>query len=116
VALNKRPHPIYVRYQQRCALKFTLPFEFDRNMADRNETLRNAEDARVALHFLIPGCGESLRIKGQASISTAKTLTDHAKLGGWPRPFLAQSLALICPVLNSEALAFSLFGEGNGWA
>jgi len=39
-----------------------------------------------------------------------------AKLGGWPRPFLAQSLALICPVLNAEALAFSLFGEGNGWA
>jgi hypothetical protein len=25
----------YARYQQRCALKFTLPFEFDRNMAER---------------------------------------------------------------------------------
>ena len=50
-------------------------------MADRNETLRNAEDARVALHFLIPGCGESLRIKGRASISAAKTLTDHFKIG-----------------------------------
>ena len=23
VALNKRPRPIYARYQQRCALKFT---------------------------------------------------------------------------------------------
>jgi PPOX class probable FMN-dependent enzyme len=49
---------------------------------NRNETLRNiAEDARVALHFLIPGCGESLRIKGRASISAAKTLTDHFKIG-----------------------------------
>ena len=31
---HKRPRPIYARYQQRCALKFTLPFEFDRNMTE----------------------------------------------------------------------------------
>jgi hypothetical protein len=35
VALNKRPGPIYARYQQHFASKFTLPFEFDRNMAER---------------------------------------------------------------------------------
>jgi uncharacterized protein len=37
---------------------------------NRIESLRNIiRDPRVAIHFLIPGCGESLRVKGRATIS-----------------------------------------------
>jgi predicted pyridoxine 5'-phosphate oxidase superfamily flavin-nucleotide-binding protein len=37
--------------------------------------LRNiVSDPRIALHFLIPGCGETLRIKGRATISADPSL------------------------------------------
>jgi len=51
----------------------------DRPGNNRIETLRNlVEDPRIALHFLVPGCDETLRIKGRARISV-----DPALLAGF---------------------------------
>ena len=37
---------------------------------NRIESLRNiVRDPRIALHFLVPGCGDTLRVKGTAAIS-----------------------------------------------
>ncbi|HMF25931.1 MAG TPA: MSMEG_1061 family FMN-dependent PPOX-type flavoprotein [Pseudolabrys sp.] len=48
----------------------------NRDGNNRIESLRNIVcDPRVAIHFLVPGCGESLRVKGRASISTDPALT-----------------------------------------
>ncbi len=43
---------------------------------NRIETLHNlVRDPRIALHFVIPGCGETLRVKGTAVISADPELT-----------------------------------------
>src|SRR6516164_3292817 len=43
----------------------------DRRGNNRIDSLRNIlDDPRVALLFLIPGCGETLRVNGRAAIST----------------------------------------------
>ena len=48
----------------------------NRNGNNRIDSLRNiVRDPRVALHFLVPGCGESLRVKGRAAISADPALT-----------------------------------------
>jgi hypothetical protein len=48
----------------------------DRRGNNRIDTLRNIlADPRVALLFLIPGCGETIRVTGRATISTDPTLT-----------------------------------------
>jgi uncharacterized protein len=48
----------------------------DRRGNNRIDTLRNIlHDPRVALLFLIPGCGETIRITGRASITTDPALT-----------------------------------------
>jgi PPOX class probable FMN-dependent enzyme len=55
----------------------------NRSGNNRNESLHNiVRDPRVALHFLIPGCGETLRVKGRASISTDPELTASFALNG----------------------------------
>ncbi len=42
----------------------------DRAGNNRIESLRNIiHNPRVALHFLVPGCGESLRVRGSATIT-----------------------------------------------
>src|SRR5437870_5958180 len=47
----------------------------DRRGNNRIDTLRNIlHDPRVALLFLIPGCNETLRVMGRASISVDPTL------------------------------------------
>ena len=47
----------------------------DRVGNNRIETLRNlVRDPRIALHFLVPGCGETLRVKGHAAISNNSIL------------------------------------------
>ena len=47
----------------------------DRRGNNRVDSLRNIiADARVALLFLIPGCAETLKVKGRATISTASEL------------------------------------------
>src|SRR5437667_6719545 len=47
----------------------------DRRGNNRIDTLRNIlHDPRVALLFLIPGCGETIRVNGRAAISTNPAL------------------------------------------
>src|SRR6202167_5334789 len=49
----------------------------DRRGNNRIDSLRNLiGDPRVALLFLIPGCGETIRVIGRASISTDPALTE----------------------------------------
>ena len=48
----------------------------NRDGNNRIESLRNIVcDPRVAIHFLVPGCGESLRVRGRATISADPALT-----------------------------------------
>jgi predicted pyridoxine 5'-phosphate oxidase superfamily flavin-nucleotide-binding protein len=47
----------------------------DRRGNQRIDSLRNiARDPRVALLFLVPGCGEALRVNGTARISASPAL------------------------------------------
>jgi hypothetical protein len=55
----------------------------DRRGNNRIDTLRNiVRDPRVALLFLIPGVGETLRVNGRASISTAPALLESFAVNG----------------------------------
>ncbi len=57
----------------------------DRRGNNRIDTLRNIlHDPRVALLFLIPGCGETIRINGRAEISTDPALTESFVVQGKP--------------------------------
>jgi uncharacterized protein len=55
----------------------------DRRGNNRADTLRNIlHDPRVALLFLIPGCGETIRVNGRAKISTDPALTESFLVDG----------------------------------
>lgn len=55
----------------------------DRRGNNRIDSLRNIlADPRVALLFLIPGIGETLRVNGRATISAAPDLLDRFAVGG----------------------------------
>src|SRR3954449_2136092 len=55
----------------------------DRRGNNRIDTLRNIlQDPRVALLFLIPGCGETIRVTGHAKISTDPALTQSFVVDG----------------------------------
>jgi hypothetical protein len=55
----------------------------DRRGNNRIDTLRNIlQDPRVALLFLIPGCGETIRVNGRAKISVDPTLTQSFLIDG----------------------------------
>ena len=55
----------------------------DRRGNNRIDSLRNIlHDPRVALLFLIPGIGETLRVNGRAAISTDKALLDRFTVSG----------------------------------
>lgn len=57
----------------------------DRRGNNRIDTLRNiVEDPRVALLFLIPGVGETLRVNGTAQISIAPDLLERFAVDGKP--------------------------------
>lgn len=57
----------------------------DRVGNNRIETLRNlVHDPRIALHFLVPGCDETLRVKGHAAISNNSTLLQTMVTNGKP--------------------------------
>ncbi len=57
----------------------------DRRGNQRIDSLRNiARDPRVALLFLIPGCGESLRVNGTARISASPALCQAFAVDGKP--------------------------------
>jgi PPOX class probable FMN-dependent enzyme len=55
----------------------------DRRGNNRIDTLRNIlHDPRVALLFLIPGCGETIRVNGRAKISTDPALVESFLVDG----------------------------------
>ena len=55
----------------------------DRRGNNRIDSLRNlVRDPRVALLFLIPGVGETMRIVGRARISTDPALTESSAMNG----------------------------------
>jgi uncharacterized protein len=55
----------------------------DRLGNNRADSLRNIlQDPRVALLFLIPGCGETIRVNGRAAISTDPALTQSFIVNG----------------------------------
>ena len=55
----------------------------DRQGNNRIDTLRNIlVDPRVALLFLIPGCGETIRVNGRAGISVDPTLAQTFVMNG----------------------------------
>src|SRR5437764_1458072 len=55
----------------------------DRRGNNRIDTLRNIlHDPRVALLFLIPGCGETIRVMGRAKISTDPALIESFLIEG----------------------------------
>ena len=55
----------------------------DRPGNNRIDSLRNIlADPHVALLFLIPGIGETLRVNGRAAISTAPALLERFKVSG----------------------------------
>jgi PPOX class probable FMN-dependent enzyme len=74
----------------------------DRRGNNRIDTLRNiVRDPRIALLFLIPGVGRTLRINGRAAISTNQELcTSFEMEGKLPRSVLivtAESVYTQCP-------------------
>lgn len=66
----------------------------DRPGNNRIDSLRNIiADPHVALLFLIPGIGETLRVNGRAAISTAPALRERFKVGGkLPRSVIVVSV------------------------
>jgi uncharacterized protein len=55
----------------------------DRRGNNRIDSLRNLlHDPRVALLFLIPGCGETIRVNGRAAISTDPALAQSFLVDG----------------------------------
>src|SRR5438128_6151905 len=55
----------------------------DRRGNNRIDSLRNIlQDPRVALLFLIPGCGETIRVNGRAAISTDPELAQGFIVNG----------------------------------
>jgi uncharacterized protein len=55
----------------------------DRRGNNRIDSLRNIlSDPRVALLFIIPGCGETIRVNGRATISTDPALTQSFVVEG----------------------------------
>jgi uncharacterized protein len=55
----------------------------DRRGNNRIDTLRNLlEDPRISLLFLIPGCGETLRVNGRAAISIDPALCESFVFAG----------------------------------
>jgi uncharacterized protein len=66
----------------------------DRLGNNRIDSLRNIlHDPRVALLFLIPGCGETIRVNGRAAISTDPALAETFVVNGkLPRAVLVVSI------------------------
>jgi PPOX class probable FMN-dependent enzyme len=57
----------------------------DRRGNNRLDSLRNiVADPRVALLFLVPGVGETLRVNGRATLSTAPALLARFEMDGKP--------------------------------
>jgi uncharacterized protein len=89
----------------------------DRRGNNRIDSLRNLlTDPRVALLFLIPGCGETLRVNGSAAISTDPALTESFVVEGKvPRSVIVVSVERVyyqCP----KAIVRSKIWDAMTWA
>jgi uncharacterized protein len=69
----------------------------DRRGNNRIDTLRNIiHDPRVALLFMIPGCNETIRVMGRASISADPALTQQFVMEGkTPRTVLVVAVGSV---------------------
>jgi PPOX class probable FMN-dependent enzyme len=88
----------------------------DRRGNNRIDSLRNLiHDPRVALLFLIPGCGETLRINGRAAISTDPALRESFVVQGkTPRVVLVVTVDRVyyqCP----KAIVRSKLWDPSTW-
>jgi PPOX class probable FMN-dependent enzyme len=88
----------------------------DRRGNNRIDSLRNLiNDPRVALLFLIPGCGETLRINGRAAISTDPALRESFVVQGkTPRVVLVVTVDRVyyqCP----KAIVRSKLWDTTTW-
>jgi uncharacterized protein len=88
----------------------------DRRGNNRIDSLRNLlTDPRVALLFLIPACGETLRVNGRAAISTDPTLAQSFLVDGKaPRSVIVVSVDRVyyqCP----KAIVRSKIWEPTTW-
>jgi len=89
----------------------------DRRGNNRIDSLKNlVHDDRVSLLFLIPGCGETLRVNGRAKISADPKLTQSFIVDGKaPRVVLVVSVERVyyqCP----KAMVRSKIWEPSSWA
>jgi PPOX class probable FMN-dependent enzyme len=88
----------------------------DRRGNNRIDSLRNiVRDPRVALLFLIPGCGETLRINGRAAISADPALAQRFVVDGkTPRVVIVVTVERVyfqCP----KALVRSKLWDTSTW-
>jgi PPOX class probable FMN-dependent enzyme len=88
----------------------------DRRGNNRIDSLRNiVRDPRVALMFMIPGCGEVIRVIGRAAISADPALcSEFALYGKVPRVVLVVTVERVyyqCP----KALVRSQLWEPSTW-
>jgi uncharacterized protein len=88
----------------------------DRRGNNRVDSLRNiVNDPRVALLFLIPGCGETLRVNGRAAISTDPKLTQSFIVEGKaPRSVIVVCVERVyyqCP----KAIVRSKIWQSDTW-
>jgi PPOX class probable FMN-dependent enzyme len=88
----------------------------DRRGNNRIDSLRNLiHDPRVALLFLIPGCGETLRVNGRAAISTDPALCESFIVQGKaPRVVLVVTVDRVyyqCP----KAIVRSRLWDPSTW-
>jgi uncharacterized protein len=88
----------------------------DRRGNNRIDSLRNIlTDPRVALLFLIPGCGETLRVNGRAAVSVDPELTQSFIVDGKvPRTVIVVTVECIfyqCP----KAIVRSKIWDAATW-
>ncbi len=69
----------------------------DRKGNNRIDSLRNiVADCRVALLFMIPGIGETLRVNGRAAITTAPAVLERFRMeGALPRSVIVISVETV---------------------
>ncbi|MDH5541079.1 MAG: pyridoxamine 5'-phosphate oxidase family protein [Rhizobacter sp.] len=88
----------------------------DRRGNNRIDSLRNVlEDPRVALLFLVPGIGETLRVNGRAHITTAPDLLQRFAVDGKaPRSVLVIKVETVY-FQCSRALVRSCLWDAASW-
>lgn len=87
----------------------------DRRGNNRIDSLRNiVRDPRVALLFLVPGVGETMRVNGRAHISTDPALLDgFAMEGKLPRSVIVVAVESIYPQCQKALVRSRLWDAGT---